>query len=75
MRKQKSKRGRKLIKPKFINELKRPPVSKRYCIICKKVRVFKYNRNIGHSCCICCGGHYSVNPKNIKIKETTKIHG
>lgn len=75
MKPQRSKKRKKQIKPKFINELKRPPTSKRYCVSCKRVRTFKYNRNIGHSCCMCCGGHYSVNPKNIKIKETTKRHG
>lgn len=31
-----------------------PPVSKRYCLLCEKYRIFKYDKVIGHSRCIYC---------------------
>lgn len=48
-----------------------PPTSQRYCACCKNEMTFKYNRNIGHSCCIECGWHYipTLDPTGMYTKE------
>lgn len=55
MKKQKSKIKRKQKRPKFIGLSSRPPVSKRYCVNCKGMRVFEYNPSSFHSECRSCG--------------------
>jgi hypothetical protein len=48
-----------------------PPTSLRYCAFCKNETTFKYNRNIGHSCCKECGWHYipTLDPNGLYEKE------
>lgn len=47
---------------------KYPPITKRFCLCCEKEVTFKYERNIGHSCCVECGGQYSkLMPRKCKI--------
>jgi len=48
-----------------------PPTSTRYCAFCKNETTFKYNRNIGHSCCKECGWHYipTLDPTGQYAKE------
>lgn len=60
---QKKKINRKFKKPKFINSIKIPPVSKRICLNCKTEKTFKYNRLIGYSECVCCGSRAAKKPK------------
>jgi hypothetical protein len=50
---------------------KLPPTSQRYCAFCKAETTFRYNRNIGHSCCVECSWHYipTLDPKGIYAAE------
>jgi len=41
-----------------------PPKSKRFCVMCEKETLWAYNRNIGHSSCNECGGHYGTDPNS-----------
>ncbi len=54
-----------------MSKRKLPPTSQRYCACCKDEITFKYNRNIGHSCCIECGWHYipTLDPTGMYAKE------
>ena len=38
----------------------KPPESTRFCLGCNKYTVWKYNKRIGHSRCIECGGMFSI---------------
>ena len=37
--------------------------SKRFCVVCRKVRTFVYNKAIDHSECFECGGRWGATPK------------
>lgn len=53
-----------------------PPISKRFCISCDEVRTFIYNRYIGHSECVKCGGRKAlqeVPSNNIDANNIKKI--
>lgn len=55
---------------KRLNLPRVPPISHRYCLYCKKVTKFVYNRNIFHSCCVVCGSHFSKKPRQEEPQET-----
>ena len=40
--------------------MKVPPESIRYCLGCQKNTIWKYNKVVGHSRCLECGGMYST---------------
>jgi Zn ribbon nucleic-acid-binding protein len=40
--------------------MKKPPNTHRYCLACEKKTQFAYNRNIGHSECVECGGRFAL---------------
>jgi len=42
-------------KPQFIGLESCPPTTERFCLVCNKMRRFKYNKFIGHSECKVCG--------------------
>jgi hypothetical protein len=49
-------------------KLKHPPKTRRFCLCCEIETTFKYDRNIGHSCCVECGGRFSkLMPRKCKI--------
>lgn len=54
-KKQRSKHSRKFKRPQFIGLPDKPPTSIRYCLECKTMRTFRYNKFIGHSECVKCG--------------------
>jgi len=38
-----------------IKKQKHPPKSKRFCKVCKRETIWKYDPNVFHSCCSICG--------------------
>lgn len=38
----------------------KPPITVRFCVVCKRVVEFKFNRNIGHSECCVCGARFGI---------------
>jgi len=54
-------RGRRNLK-----KLRRPPKTKRYCLVCKKMTTWKYSPYRLHSNCLECGGSYSRESKEVK---------
>lgn len=51
---------------RILGEPTNPPSSKRYCLYCKDMRKFKFDRMIGHSACVECGSHFSKRLAPIK---------
>jgi hypothetical protein len=52
------------------------PKTKRFCVYCEKETLFEYSRNIGHSQCTKCGGHYGADPDSYfttVFKEKCKL--
>ena len=48
---------------KILKQDTRPPMSKRFCLLCEKMRDFKYNRMTGHSECSYCGSSFAREEK------------
>lgn len=44
-----------------------PPTSLRYCHVCNDNKTFIYNKVIGHSLCVSCGGRFASRPKHLKL--------
>jgi len=44
----------------------RPPSSKRFCKLCNKMRIFRYNKLIGHSECTFCGSRMIDHDRSLK---------
>ena len=42
-----------------LKEYTNPQQTKRYCMLCEKMRRFKYDRFVGHSACVFCGSRIS----------------
>jgi hypothetical protein len=43
-------------------QMTKPPKTFRYCLSCRDVTVFRYDKGLGHSECVACGGRFAMNP-------------